>query len=59
MYDEQFELNTELESLNVFSELRKLLKQKLKTYKKYIQKYNDSELEEIFNDIQNIIEGYV
>lgn len=59
MYDEQFELNTELESLNVFSELRRLLKQKLKTYKKYIQKYNDSELEEIFNDIQNIIEGYV
>lgn len=57
--EDDFLLDNELEALTVFTNLKKLLQQKLKEYQKYIAKYNDQELETIFNDIRNIIDGYV
>lgn len=57
--DQEFQLDIELEALNVFSNLRKLLKNKLKDYKKYIEKYQDPNLNQMLTDIQNIIDGYV
>ena len=57
--EDDFLLDNELEALTVFTNLKKLLQQKLKEYQKYIAKYNDENLNQIFNDIRNIIDGYV
>lgn len=58
LYNEQFDLDLEIESINFFTKIQKTLPKKIRVLKDYAQKFKDNQLNTYILNIENIINGY-